>query len=402
MQEYNNSNVYKYTAEMKLLAEESTYYVDNINIRSIVIDSDYKNMNMPMVFLTLSIDRRLIDIMIKNQNVASVVFNIKRCVTNSDMPDLFTDYINDEFIYFVANDINKNDEYDYGGNNEDREDLFKIISIGVLSLKHINKNKRLMNGIFSGSLSSMMHYITEDLDILIEPPVNNDMLENLVIPPMNSVAKYLEYLNSVKVFYDTQYRFFIRFDCAYLISSSGDGIEEEKESINNVIITIKNSYDESSKIQGMITNETQSVYEIQADAQDCELSDNYLNEKSYSKLSYTNTSGNNSNVKLKSITENSIINEKIRSLRISNENDGIINNIVSSMDNSSIQLLIQKNDIDSEVLTINKEYTIKADETYNTDRYNGKYILVRKRELYIREDETFTMCVMLLFEKVIK
>ena len=72
------------------------------------------------------------------------------------------------------------------------------------------------------------------------------------------------------------------------------------------------------------------------------------------------------------------------------------------MDNSSIQLLIQKNDIDSEVLTINKEYTIKADETYNTDRYNGKYILVRKRELYIREDETFTMCVMLLFEKVIK
>ena len=152
----------------------------------------------------------------------------------------------------------------------------------------------------------------------------------------------------------------------------------------------------------MITNETQSVYEIQADAQDCELSDNYLNEKSYSKLSYTNTSGNNSNVKLKSITENSIINEKIRSLRISNENDGIINNIVSSMDNSSIQLLIQKNDIDSEVLTINKEYTIKADETYNTDRYNGKYILVRKRELYIREDETFTMCVMLLFEKVIR
>lgn len=402
MQEYNNSNVYKYTAEMKLLAEESTYYVDNINIRSIVIDSDYKNMNMPMVFLTLSIDRRLIDIMIKNQNVASVVFNIKRCVTNSDMPDLFTDYINDEFIYFVANDINKNDEYDYGGNNEDREDLFKIISIGLLSLKHINKNKRLINGIFSGSLSSMMHYITEDLDILIEPPVNNDMLENLVIPPMNSVAKYLEYLNSVKVFYDTQYRFFIGFDCAYLISSSGDGIEEEKESINNVIITIKNSYDESSKIQGMITNETQSVYEIQADAQDCELSDNYLNEKSYSKLSYTNTSGNNSNVKLKSITENSIINEKIRSLRISNENDGIINNIVSSMDNSSIQLLIQKNDIDSEVLTINKEYTIKADETYNTDRYNGKYILVRKRELYIREDETFTMCVMLLFEKVIK
>ena len=49
---------------------------------------------------------------------------------------------------------------------------------------------------------------------------------------------------------------------------------------------------------------------------------------------------------------------------------------------------------------MNKEYIVKADEVYNTEAYNGTYILSRKRELYIREDKNFSMNTMLLLEKV--
>ena len=46
------------------------------------------------------------------------------------------------------------------------------------------------------------------------------------------------------------------------------------------------------------------------------------------------------------------------------------------------------------------KFIVKADDVYNTEAYNGRYILTRKRELYIREDENFSMNTMLLFEKV--
>ena len=46
------------------------------------------------------------------------------------------------------------------------------------------------------------------------------------------------------------------------------------------------------------------------------------------------------------------------------------------------------------------EGIIKADETYGSDIYNGSYLLSRKRELYIREDESFIMSVTMMLEKV--
>ena len=49
---------------------------------------------------------------------------------------------------------------------------------------------------------------------------------------------------------------------------------------------------------------------------------------------------------------------------------------------------------------MNKEYIIRADDAYGDETYNGRYLLTRKRELYIRDDNTFTMDVMLLFKKV--
>ena len=61
--------------------------------------------------------------------------------------------------------------------------------------------------------------------------------------------------------------------------------------------------------------------------------------------------------------------------------------------------MVQKADIDASVLTLNKEYIINAKEVRNNDIYNGRYLLARKRELYIRQDEEFIANVMLLFDK---
>lgn len=396
-----DTNIYKYSADMKfVLGSNDVSYIDSMNIKSIAIDSDYKNTNMPMIFITLSIDKRLIDKMVKYQGEGIIILTIARCVVNSDMPELYTDYINDKFIYFISEDINKNDIADYEGANSDREDIFKLTTIGLLSLDHVNKNKKSVNGVISGKLSSIMYYLVSHLPVVIEPPDNNIELTNQFLPPINSVSKALNYINSIKVFYSTKYRFFIDFDVSYLISSSGKAVKKQGENINSVFIEIRNSYDQASKLQGMKINEAQSMYYIECDGIDCELSDNHILDKTFSKLSGTDTSGRHINTNLSNISKNSPLSLKTKSIRISNDNEGIVENIASSFDSSSIQLLVQKTDIDASVLTMNKEYIIKADDVYNTEEYNGHYILTRKRELYIREDEDFALNTMLLFEKV--
>ena len=396
-----NTSIYKYTASMKYVLGEDVYYIDTMRIKSIAIDYNYKSMNMPMIFITAAIDKKTIDKMVQNQDSGIIILDIKRCVTNSDMPDLYTDYIVDNFIYFIAEDINKNDEADYEGENADREDIYKLTTLGLLSLDHVNKNKKVLNGVINGKLSSAMYYVTGHLPIIIEPPTNNVTLVNRFLPPMNSVSKALEYLNSLNVFYSTAYRFFIDFDFAYLLSSSGKAVKRKGEDISTVFLVLRNSYDEGSKIQGMITSEEQAMYQIEIDANDCELADNHISDKSYTKINATNTSGATSNASLSNKSTGSVVTAKTKNIRISNDNTGLLENMVSTLDNASIQLLVQKVDIDSSVLTMNKEYVVKADDVYKTEAYNGKYILTRKRELYIREDENFSMNAMLLLEKVV-
>ena len=395
------TNVYRYRCTINFIDNiEDMYTIANMHIKSIAIDYDYKTKNMPMIFVTAAIDRNVVDRMIDSQDKGIMIFNLQRAIINSDMPELFTDYISDKFIYFMTDDINKRKEMDYEGENAGREDLFKIVTFGLLSLECVNKNKKLINGVVTGKLSSILYYLTGHLPILIEPPTDNIKIEKMFIPPMNSVSKSLEYVNSLNVFYTTPYRFFIDFDCAYLLSSSGKGIEKKDEDINSVFITVKNSYDMASKTQGMSINEAQGMYELDCDGMYCEVVDNHISEKVFSKITATGTSGTSTNGSLQEITKNGNISEKTMAIRIPNENTGLVNNMVSSMDFDAVRLLIQKTDIDPSVMTINKEYTIKADEVYGKEDYNGIYILNRKRELYLREDENFIVNVMLLFNKV--
>lgn len=395
-----NTNIYRYTATITFTINDEVYKLPVLNIKSIAIDYDYIGSNMPMILLTLSIDRRLLDKVVQYQNTSTAIFELKRCIINSDMPDLFENYISDKFVYFIDEDINKKDKMDYQGPNEGREDLFSEIPVGLLSLDHVNKNKIDVNGIMSGKLSSMMYYLTKHLSILMEPPENNVIMKELVLPPINSVSKALEYLNSVNVFYSTKYRFFIDFDCSYLISSSGKVVEKQGEDINTIFIEILDISEIEAALQGMTVDEEQSMYRFQVPSSDCEITDSCISEKNYTKISATMTSGDRIEGEISNKPSGSIINMKTRTIRIPNKNTGLLDNFVSSVDRSSIQLFVQKVDIDSSVLTINKEYIIKADSAYKSEEYNGKYILIKKKELYMKKDDTFVLGVILFLEKI--
>ena len=400
---YSDSNIYKYSASLRFVLGQESYEIDSLYIKSIAIDSDYKNTNMPMVFVTASIRDSIIDKMVNNQDTGMVIMDIRRANANSDMPDLFVEYINDTFSYFISEDYNKDDLIDTKFEEFDdnpNADRSSIVSIGLLSLNHINKNKKPINGVVNGDLMSIIYYTLQDMPVLIEPLAKSVQISNMFIPPMNSIAKTLKYLNSLNAFYNTPYRFFIDFNCTYLLSSSGDIVRKKDEKISSVSISLHPETDVTSRLKGMITDDIQATYKIDIDGADCELVDNnYTTTKSYSKISAAYTSGQTKEGNLANKPKKSVIVDKTKFIRIANDNSRLLDNIISESD-SCVRLLVQKTDIDSSVLTMNKEYNITADELYKTDKYNGKYILTRKRDLYIREGELFVLNTMLLLEKV--
>ena len=169
-----NTNIYKYTASIKYVVGSKVYDINDGCINSIAIDSNYDDMNMPMIFITMNIYQTLVNKMVVNQHSGIFILNIKRAIVNSDMPDLYSEYINDKFVYFISGEYDRGVSNDEDIPDEDKETQFySSISVGLLSCDHVNTNKKMINCVLKGKQSSILYYITSHLPILIEPPSNN-------------------------------------------------------------------------------------------------------------------------------------------------------------------------------------------------------------------------------------
>ena len=81
-----------------------------------------------------------------------------------------------------------------------------------------------------------------------------------------------------------------------------------------------------------------------------------------------------------------------------NDNEHMIENIEAKMNSENFLLYFSKNDLDTNLFTLNKRISI-----HNIDRYrefNGTYLLYRKREVYLREDTSFTLSSMINLKRI--
>lgn len=405
---YENSNitnsVYKYKASGFYILGKEKFTIDYTNIRSIIVDHDYDNNNMPLVYAMLNLSTKVIDRIVKNKDTGLFILNIQKCIDNSDMPELWKDYINDTFIYFVTEDINKTDTRDYKNTNEGREDIYKEITVGLLSQKLVNGNKKTVNGIIQANnmMSAVAYVANTGRPLLIEPFENNGSLKSIFIPPRSSIAESIKYLNGINTFYNTKYRYYMDFDVSYLLSSRGKAVPKRGERVNSVMIILRNDYDMASKIQGMSTDETNRYYMLEVGATNAEVADYREKSKRYTKVRFTNTKGKNGDYSKSSPSSNSNFVNKTTHLRAPNDNTNLITNAEKT---SNFYIAINKTDIDAAAFTPNKEYNINTDEVYVDCDYSGRFLLKRKRELYFKStgntsDYKFTLSTMLFFERV--
>lgn len=396
-----NTNIYKFRAEMSILTVGSSepIIIEPMNIKSIIINHEYDTNNMPMIFITVNIDKKIGDIIVKGQDTNTIAFKMEKCILNSDTPNLYTSYIDDEFIYFVSNDINKDDKVDYELGDEDRDDIYNNMIIGLMSKTILNTNKRSLNGVLNGTLSSCVYYVTGHRPLLMEPLEHNIQMKDTYLPPLNSVYKYLDHLNKIQAFYNTSYRFYMDFDVIYLLSSTGKMIQKQGEVITDILIKLVDAF--HIPMDGMMIDMKEKLYYFEVDGNGTYLSDTHTVDKSYSDIRAVDTNGGSSNDK-STPNLSKYMSSKKNNIRVPNGNTTLLNNMASDLKNDAIQLSLSLNDIDPSVLTINKKLEIDASGVYKGSgiSYSGRYIMSTRQEVYIREDENFAISVTLLLKKV--
>lgn len=389
---------YRYNIEVQYEYDKQLVVLDCTQIHSLIIDYDYDNRNMPIMFLKASIDKNILDDMIKNSTTKTITMIISKYIYNDAMK-LKENYIKDTFIYFLPKDMNSNKDLDYNNYTKDSIDIYKKVTIGLMKLDNIVNNKRIINDVFRDTtiVNMILKYLSH-MKLVIEPISNTNTIPSFIIPPISSISEYIKFLDDYFTLYPTGYRLFYDYNVTYLISSSGKHIDTNDSNNYSVIINVNNTITEESKIQGMEIDRKQKTYFIEVDSKDINMFQDEATDKTYNTILGIGSDGSNNKVKLNTENIDHSI-EKTRIERIPNNNLKILNNMKRKIEDKSIYVNVVKTELDTSILTINREYIIR-----NFDKLgyrNGKFLLSRKREIYTLDNDNFILSCILTFRKIL-
>ena len=220
--------------------------IPQTNVKSIKIHKEYDTYNMPIVTLNLTSDKRLVDDMINNMKDSSLIMKMYKFQVDTDenvsvVKEL---YFQEEFTYITQQDISKAGvDTDYAAEKLDgdtKKDIYVDIHLGLISKSLMESNLKPNNSTIYNS--TMQDIITSLLNInvplLIEPFDKTEKIDQLIIPPKESIAKTLDYLNTVRVFYNTGYRFFMDFENIFLVSKAGKATLRSNDKYENILIDV--------------------------------------------------------------------------------------------------------------------------------------------------------------------
>ena len=396
------STQYKYKVSMTYLDQKQNKNMDiKVEcIKFLVIDHNYEENSMPILYANLKLDKKLVDDMILNCNTNLMMVALYKYDDLTDEKQEI-ECFRKKFTYFLPNDVNSHDPVDYTEETESEHlgNTFTSFTVGLMCIDHINKNKQSFKILEKNTtIGKIVEKIMEDFDNLIMEPIpDTTEIEQLMIPEKNSVTKTLMALNNIRVIYDTPYRFYQDFNFTYLLSSTGRAINKSGDLFSSVIFEIEDIISDTANDIGIVINKSSQTYQIPVSYINTEVYDNTIVNKSQTKLVGMTTSGT---VKTSLKNKAKYSKDKNNTIRLNNDNEGMLDNIAADKNNSNFLVYIQKTDLDNEVLSLNKRITIHHIDRYK--KHNGEYLMYRKRECYLREDTSFILNTMIDLKEIYK
>ena len=262
---------WKFTISAEVINGDQVYHIHPENFTNLIISYDYLNSIMPTLLAKVYLDKNLLDFIIKNAETLEIYLNIKKFTHAIDDPTdtgAEIDFIKGIYLVSVGSDINYNKELDYVEQTNTElpiEDKFKETYLALISKESVDANKVVANEVIYNTLHQdlVLSYLLQNSHVLLEPFHHNEMHNNLIIPPIDTMSSLIDYLNSVQVFYNTKYiLFFDEPKVTYLISRSGTPTLMKGEEHPTVILNMRGTTDNNNLTLGMIDNKDTGNYEV--------------------------------------------------------------------------------------------------------------------------------------------
>lgn len=388
---------YNYDVDLTLANGSETLTLTDV-IKMIVISCDYDNKNMPAIYIGLSLTPDQYNTVVKNKDKGQMMLNVYKYDSTSQS-QLKKKYINNNFTYMMTSDPDYNQSLYTGSasrfssNKQNQKDDTAAATsyfngyIALIKEESMENNNKISNDIIRNSnLLSILHRYTSHMQMVIEPldSSHDVVVDQLIIPPVNTITELLSYIDDNYDFYSSGYRYFRDFDKTYFLSNSGNPVPLHDGSFNKVFINICDPLEIKKHKDAMELDNANKAYIINVDANSTSLKVNQSTGKTYNSKIKVDSNGNTTKSTY-NFTSHSDSTEKVRISRttsISND-EGSNPNEYDLEESSGIMISITKAGLDSSILTPNKEYII-SNYKDNKD-YNGRYVLSFKKEVLMKD-----------------
>lgn len=370
---------YTYKISITFLVKGKEVKIGSESIKMLLINYDYTKVNAPLAVLKLKLSSSNYNILQENQEKSKAILIVNKLDDQNKSP---VKYIKKQFSYYFPN-------YNTSSDNDTDENLkegslesYIDCAIGLIDIKSLNNNKRLINGKFNNTNTiSIIHQYTKDMKMIIEPFDYNDDMNTCYITPLEGISKLLEYLNDECTFYSSGYKFFMDYNYTYLLSNKGDPIDIKDQTYT----TIQFEVTKQVKYDGMGIDKENKLYLVKVQENQIDIGADRITDKLYTQLVGIGSDGKVKKVDLNVHNEEESSKTKPKVIRISNNNFNLLEEMKKTTEATGDIIVINTINIDNSLIVPYKEYIIN----FNKERkhLSGKYVLYSKREVYTSEGE---------------
>ena len=383
-----NRSAYKYNINASLIIDDQSIEFNPNYIKYILIDSEYEEKYMPVIYISLSVTNSIYKKLVANEKNGKIFLNITR-YNQYSQNKLYRTYIKDQFSYVVSGNNPSYTEDLSSSSNSDN--TYSVITIALINMTIMNKIRTPMNGVFSKiDQYTLIMKALEGLNCVVCPPKYNPFYDTIMIPPLTSKQKILYYLCELNPFYDTNYMFFVDFDRAYLLDFSGDYCNANDGQKPTVLFDIDTVTSASSYFEGM--EERESDYYINVNPANTNIGLNKKTDKIANQLIFIDDDGaiEKVDIDVNSAADDSVV----KQIFTRGEHAKLYMNIMNS---SSTEIELAKEGLDGRVISPNKQYLIRNAKDPSV---NGKYTLMYKKEVIKNNSGTFNESLAIGLRKI--
>ena len=135
---------YKAKISAKWILDKDEYNIETNSISSVLIEHDYDNNNLPLIYLVVNLKSSIYNQMVNNsENKKSKIYlEIKNYNMNEDNPIGIVD-IKNQFTYFMPKNQNyEQDIIDEASKNNNDESAYIRVAIGLMNQSMLDKNRK--------------------------------------------------------------------------------------------------------------------------------------------------------------------------------------------------------------------------------------------------------------------